>query len=670
MQITRFITKNYRTYLDLDIDLTVEDDRPIILIGGANGGGKTTLFNAIHGALYGLSINTAEQFKREVNAGILINGEDAHSMQILLEIHFSGMVLSQKQNYILSRTWELVGETVRSSVILNMNGNIIRYGSATPDKERQSSVLQVNKIIKANLPQELSEYFLFDAMKAGEKLSDTQLSRVIRENIEIVMGFRKYLDLARAAERVRESKAADRIKQKSERDEYQKLVEDRRQEIEALTQLKLEKRETLDQIHSLGEFVAELKKAQNQETVLKNRRDQLSSQKNELLDKERRYVESLKEFVKDIAISTGLTQLAKSVRNEVSKILADIEDVTDGQNNVSRESTIVVIDKVMTILSPVLRGENIPSRDALIDAVFTDNGRSGSVNPWGFLDSTETNALRELIASPRINSFTTLDFIRNELDTTLPQVGRMQQQIEDIEAQMAGKDYSTLKRYEEMVNKDSKLQREIDNLEGDITEKNKRLQRFDIQIQEEPDPKFEALCRLVKYFEESADELLRAKKHQLEERMRDDLNVNLAAYRGVIERVELSENLRNLSFKLFHKAGNEIYLDQLNAASKQVVVQVLLKALHEYGDYDPPVMIDTVMGVLDKESRATVLEHYFPSLSHQTILLSTDSEIDPEHDLGKVSVFVSRSYTLIRDKEAQMTKVEPNYFGVTVEEMV
>lgn len=32
--------RNYKTYLSLDLDLSVQSDRPIILIGGMNGGGK------------------------------------------------------------------------------------------------------------------------------------------------------------------------------------------------------------------------------------------------------------------------------------------------------------------------------------------------------------------------------------------------------------------------------------------------------------------------------------------------------------------------------------------------------------------------------------------------------------------------------------------------------
>lgn len=41
MIIKRIKTKNYKTYLSLDLDLSVKPDQPIILIGGMNGGGKT-----------------------------------------------------------------------------------------------------------------------------------------------------------------------------------------------------------------------------------------------------------------------------------------------------------------------------------------------------------------------------------------------------------------------------------------------------------------------------------------------------------------------------------------------------------------------------------------------------------------------------------------------------
>lgn len=51
MLIQRIKISNFKTYLSLDLDLTVDDDRPIILIGGSNGGGKTTLFEAISGGI-------------------------------------------------------------------------------------------------------------------------------------------------------------------------------------------------------------------------------------------------------------------------------------------------------------------------------------------------------------------------------------------------------------------------------------------------------------------------------------------------------------------------------------------------------------------------------------------------------------------------------------------
>lgn len=286
---------------------------------------------------------------------------------------------------------------------------------------------------------------------------------------------------------------------------------------------------------------------------------------------------------------------------------------------------------------------------------------------YDFFEPSEIKALETLVNTSYINPFNGLNQQKIELEISAGQIPKIQQQIDDLKAQITGSDFTLLKAYEENEKKITKLEDDIKAKKIEIDKLEKKIHLFDIQTNQEPDPKYETLKKLQPFFEKVANTLLKSKKDQLEAKMKTDLNLTLAAYKDVIERVELSEDLKDLSFKIYHKMGNEIYLNHLNTASKQVVVQVLLKALHEYGDYDPPVMIDTVMGVLDETSRSTVLESYFPELSHQTILLSSDSEIRVDKDLVKIEPFISKSYTLLRDKELQKTDVVEGYFGKLIE---
>lgn len=666
MLIKRIKAKNFKTYLNLDLDISVEQDKPIILIGGANGGGKTTLFEAIYGALYGLHIHNARQFKELLNAGSLGHEDE----KIMLELHFSGKVLNEEQQYVLTRTYLLNPSALPvEAVKLNMNGTIFSYGTATPPAQRAEQEAQVNKIIKANLPQELSRYFLFDAMEAGNLLKEDQLNRVIKENIENVMGFNKYMVMAKSSETLFQAYTAQRLQVENEKQEYLQLLDQKKKQQEIIDLLQLQLQDALQYSVANKELYDNLKGGLNQESTIKNKIEQTKLQIETIHKKEGIYHTELDEFVKEIELNVCLPKMTEAIKSEINLILK-VKGQQEQQNNSNISSE--QIEAISKTILQYLKENSLILKDIttaeLVDYVIAASNNTPEKDQYDFLEFSEVKALENLLNVKTSNSFPSLNQQQVELNVSLNQIPLLETQIENMRSQITGRDYALLKAYEDNESSIKKHEIGIADTKAEITKIDKRLHQFDIQTSQEPDPKYEALGKLKGFFEDVANRLLKVKKQQIELKMKQDLNINLAAYRDVIDRVELSENLKDLTFKIFHKAGNEIYLNQLNTASKQVVVQVLLKSLHEFGDYDPPVMIDTVMGVLDETSRATVLENYFPELSQQTILLSSDSEIRTGKDLEKIEPFISKTFTLQRDREKQLTDIVPGYFGVNINE--
>lgn len=664
MLIQRIKISNYKTYLSLDLDLTVDDDRPIILIGGANGGGKTTLFEAISGALYGLKIENKEHFMELLNQGALNTAKP----EISLQITFVGKVLGQQQKYILKRVYQLnpQGKPLES-VSLNMNGNMYVCGTMTAPKDRVKAEQEINKIIKANLPQELSQYFLFDAMQSSELLKKNVFAQTIRDNFENVLGFKKYLQLKRAAEKLQQEWAQQRLEAEKEAQEYNELCAQKDKLTADLNTCIAEQDTKYKYLASVEVEYKRAKDGAQEASALNKKIQELASKIDDIVKRAATYAEDLKAFVDNIEIDLFLPKLASNLAQEINNILHIKEQLQKENTGAYPLETLKdVTNKIITYLKDLSLCSESVDEEQVVSHIVAIQNSTNKEDPFGYLDETEVTALSNLVKRTGSNQFIALDRQRQELEIQLSTLDNLRSQKQTLEQTQAGGNEYLIQNYEAAQKQIEKLKGQEATLKADIQRLEKRIHQFDVQIQQEPDIKFDTLVKLKPLFEKIADSLLKKKKAQIESEMQQQLNKLLVSYKGHVTKVELSDSIEQFNIKLYHTAGNEISLNQLNAASKQIFIQVLLKVLRNLGDYNPPVMIDTVMGVLDNESRDALMEEYFPQLAEQTILLCTTSEIRTDSDYIKLEPFISQTYTLHRNVEAQNTTVEDGYFGLTL----
>ena len=666
MQINHIHVENYKTYLMLDLDVSVKDEeRPIILIGGMNGSGKTTMFDAIYGALYGLEIRDERHFRELINSGMT----DIIVKRNVLEIDNEGMIGSKTAQYKLTRTYQIVNAKAVENVTLHIGGTTYTYGTRTAQKDRTINEEAVKKIIKANLPKELSNYFLFDAMKTSELVKDEQINQLIRDNIKSVMGFNKYSLLVDVSSKMLDEMKAGRIENENLKKEFQELQERKRNIEGELSSLRNSYDDALGYANNNREQYNLLKDGRNKNDITKDQISRTEARINEIRKSEQAFRQNADELTKQLETDIFVQKLASSIKNEVEQILNHKLSLEESKKSILSEKQIEnIAGRVVAIIQKRYVTSQTIDLPSIVSAVMYEQEADEIKDRYDYLNNADVEAIKSLVNSTMMNPYNSFEQSRDRTEEEMKDLPKLQRQLESYRESLAGDDFSMISLYGENERNMTSLKEQIREKETEITKIEKEIGRYDFDIPNVPDPKFELMKQLPDFFRKLQHKLLMNRKRDIENMMKEQLNINLVSYSGTIERVELSDSDDNISFKMYHKQGNEIPLNQLNAGAKQTVMQVLLKVLYELGDYEPPVMIDTVMGVLDKESRATIIENYFPNLARQTILLSTDSEIRTEDDYKLLEAYISKVYTVHRDKEHQCTTVSDDYFGETLKD--
>jgi DNA sulfur modification protein DndD len=205
-------------------------------------------------------------------------------------------------------------------------------------------------------------------------------------------------------------------------------------------------------------------------------------------------------------------------------------------------------------------------------------------------------------------------------------------------------------------------QKRCDDLDKEIDRAKKELEKYSEKALDRANDEhiIQSVAKVQKTLQLFKEKLTLKKLNKLEVEVTECFRY-LLHKSNLVHRVAIdSENFR---LSLYDPNGQPLPKQRLSAGEKQLLAIAFLWGLARVSGRNLPVAIDTPLGRLDSSHRNNLVERYFPTASHQVILLSTDTEI------GKAEVqqlrkqeAIAREYLLKYDAIKRQTIIQEGYF--------
>ena len=183
MLLERLSICNYGVYAKKnDFDLAVTPESPIILVGGLNGAGKTTILESLMVALYGRTYFGTKRPKKDYLEFIhnrIHKSEKVRAEHASIEVAFRFYHNGSEDIYVINRRWDVEGASVSESFTIQKNDQRM-------DDIDES---QWQSFIEGLLPIGIARLFFFD----GEKIvriaeNQGQYNKEIKTSLETLIG--------------------------------------------------------------------------------------------------------------------------------------------------------------------------------------------------------------------------------------------------------------------------------------------------------------------------------------------------------------------------------------------------------------------------------------------------------------------------------------------------
>lgn len=124
-----------------------------------------------------------------------------------------------------------------------------------------------------------------------------------------------------------------------------------------------------------------------------------------------------------------------------------------------------------------------------------------------------------------------------------------------------------------------------------------------------------------------------------------------------IETAILSCNDKKAKLELYKR----IDLNMLSKGERQIFILALYWAIIQISGKHIPFVIDTPYARIDANYREEISSKFFPNISDQVVILSTDEEITKDY-YNIIKPYISKEYLLSNDQRENKTTVTNGYF--------
>jgi DNA sulfur modification protein DndD len=634
----RIVLRNWKAFEWAELDLSAPADQPVVLIGGNNGNGKTSLLEAIAVGLYGIRAHIdRSRLSREVGEGAMPKRSDYHQaieramhrqafergerdMSVVIQVDCEDEPFEIERRWYFGDDGSFVEEDEELVLRLGADRHILSPPTDVPGAEY--AFFEIERRIA---PAGMLPFLLFDGEQI-RRLAQRELGEQVRFGLESALGVSVIKALLAdlsdyARDRGRDVQADSlEVSLSSQLDSLVSQLSGARAELESvaarLDPLRKRRDQIVKSIGSIGDGTYQDRHVEFE--LRKKLQADLQAARHELLVSGVRLLPFL-------LIPSKLLQMVESALDRVARSTP----LSPEQNERMLRELIAALAKTDPPLSSdVLADLTRRTREAWRNSVSVEQGSRETV-AHGYLVGHDVRRVHELATSSR-------GVARGEIDAML-------HRILELTGALAHMDDQDSKRSRAEANR-IELVTELEGTSQEIVQLEEQRRRLD-----------QVVGKLVAQIEPLEQDLNRRKGQR---RGAGQAAVGAAAARAVVQALTgsiaaampahyealakaLTDAYRGLAHKgivqsvliehdgtvaLLDAVGRDLRDTDASAGENQIFAMALIASVTGLGGSALPLVIDTPLGRLDTEHRDRVLD-YFTSRSAQTILLSQPEEV-------------------------------------------